>query len=177
MQRALSLYSAARNSICLASRGSRYRCGGGPHPSAASRLPPSPKGKAFFLCAARGFHLIRLAKRATFPSRGRHFACGRGPHPSAASRLPPVSLRLGPAAASLCHRHVIHYRGARFARPKGKAFFLCAARGLNTPAAAERCGHRSLREVRLLTMRAGKISVLCARSFAVRRMARRSMRR
>ena len=61
-------------------------------------------------------------------SAGIGYACERGPLPSAAARLPPVSLRLGPAAALTCHRHVIHYRGARFARPKGKAFFLCAAR-------------------------------------------------
>ena len=32
-----------------------------------------------------------------------------------------VSLRLGPAAALICHRHIIHYRGARFARPEGEA--------------------------------------------------------
>ena len=66
-------------------------------------------------------------------SAGIGYACERGPLPSAAARLPPVSLRLGPAAALTCHRHVIHYRGARFARPKGKAFFLCAARDYILP--------------------------------------------
>ncbi|MBR2897401.1 MAG: hypothetical protein IKC04_05930, partial [Oscillospiraceae bacterium] len=47
------------------------------------------------------------------------------PHPSFASQMPPVSLRLGPAAALTVRRTVIHYRGARFARLKGKAFAAC----------------------------------------------------
>jgi len=73
----------------------------------AEYTPESSRSDSFQSEAALEKEFIRLRRcRSHLPLKGKAWIAALS-----------VSLRLGPAAGLICHRHIIHYRSARFARP------------------------------------------------------------